>query len=126
VAVPEVGSDADQGYEVGAVIARQRAGADSSASRQIRAPAPGSVHDHLAEGSGLIHIPLHELLGRLAEVPAGEVWVHCAAGYRASIAASILAAAGHQVVAVDDAFDQAAAAGLPITTAVHEPVLSNR
>ena len=41
---------------------------------------------------GAVSIPLHELLGRLGEVPAGEVWVHCAGGYRASIAASILAA----------------------------------
>jgi rhodanese-related sulfurtransferase len=30
--------------------------------------------------------------------------VHCAAGYRASIAASILAAAGRRVVIVDDDF----------------------
>ena len=35
---------------------------------------------------GAIGIPLHELLSRLDEVPAGEVWVHCASGYRASIA----------------------------------------
>ncbi|MFI5615515.1 rhodanese-like domain-containing protein [Amycolatopsis sp. NPDC051903] len=61
---------------------------------------------------GALHIPLHELLDRLGEVPAGEVWVHCQAGYRASIAASILAAAGHLVVAVDDEFDRAASAGL--------------
>ena len=31
---------------------------------------------------------------RLADVPAGEVWVHCAGGYRASVAASMLDAAG--------------------------------
>ena len=62
---------------------------------------------------GAVNIPLHELPKRLAEVPAGEVWVHCAAGYRASIAASFLAAAGHQVVAIDDAFDNAQQAGLP-------------
>ncbi|WP_344933618.1 rhodanese-like domain-containing protein, partial [Actinoplanes nipponensis] len=36
------------------------------------------------------HIPLHDLARRLDEVPDGEVWVHCAAGYRASIAASLL------------------------------------
>ena len=35
--------------------------------------------------------------------------MHCAAGYRASIAASILAAAGRQLVAIDDHFDNAAA-----------------
>jgi rhodanese-related sulfurtransferase len=63
---------------------------------------------------GALNIPLHELPRRLADVPAGEVWVHCAGGYRASIAASLLAAAGHRPVAVDDAFDNATATGLPI------------
>ncbi|WP_280429640.1 MBL fold metallo-hydrolase [Nocardia brasiliensis] len=66
---------------------------------------------------GALHIPLHELLGRLEEIPAVEVWVHCQAGYRASIAASVLAAAGHRVVAVDDEFDHASSAGLPMTAA---------
>ncbi len=62
---------------------------------------------------GAVHIPLHELLDRLDEVPSGEVWVHCAGGYRASIAASILDTAGRRVVAVDDDYDTAAtAAGL--------------
>jgi hydroxyacylglutathione hydrolase len=51
-----------------------------------------------------VHIPLHDLPARLAEVPDGEVWVHCAGGYRASIAASLLAAAGRHVVYVDDEF----------------------
>jgi rhodanese-related sulfurtransferase len=59
-----------------------------------------------------VHIPLHDLITRVHEVPDGEVWVHCRAGYRASIAASILAAAGRRVVAVDDDFDNAAAAGI--------------
>lgn len=54
---------------------------------------------------GAVHIPLHELLDRTGEVPAGEVWVHCQSGYRASIAASILAAEGREVVTVDDDFD---------------------
>jgi len=64
---------------------------------------------------GAVNIPIHELLGRVAEVPAGEVWVHCAAGYRASIASSILAARGVYVVPVDDSYaEQAAASGLPL------------
>ena len=63
---------------------------------------------------GVIHVPLHELPHRMAELPSGEIWVHCAAGYRASIAASLLAAAGHEVVGVDDDFDRAADAGLPL------------
>jgi hydroxyacylglutathione hydrolase len=67
-----------------------------------------------AEGvvDGSVHIPVHEILGRLPEVPAGAVWVHCAGGYRAGIVASLLHARGHDVVAVDDAFDNARAAGL--------------
>jgi hydroxyacylglutathione hydrolase len=64
-----------------------------------------------------VHIPLHELLGRLDDVPPGEVWVHCASGYRASIAASVLDAAGRAVVAVDDDFGSARLAGLPMEAA---------
>ena len=65
---------------------------------------------------GAHSIPIHELPTRLDEVPAGEVWVHCAGGYRASIAASFLPARGVPVVAVDDDFDPGArAADLPLT-----------
>lgn len=42
------------------------------------------------------------------------MWVHCAGGMRAAIGASILDAAGRDVVAVDDGFASAAAAGLPM------------
>ena len=62
--------------------------------------------------SHAVNIPLHELWGRLDEVPAGEVWVHCEAGYRASVAASMLDAAGRTSVAVDDSFDNAEKVGL--------------
>jgi rhodanese-related sulfurtransferase len=64
---------------------------------------------------GAVNIPLHELPQRLAEVPAGEIWVHCAGGYRASIAASLLAADRRRLVAIDDVFDNARQAGLPLT-----------
>lgn len=64
---------------------------------------------HLAEA---IHIPLHDLPGRMDTIPPGELWVHCGGGYRASIAASLLARAGREVVAVDDAFDAAASSGM--------------
>jgi hydroxyacylglutathione hydrolase len=50
---------------------------------------------------GAVNIPLHELLGRMAEIPAGTVWVHCATGYRSGVAASLLQRAGRQVVYVD-------------------------
>ncbi len=69
---------------------------------------------------GSVHIPLHELLQRADEIPTGELWVHCGAGYRASIATSILLARGHRVIAVDDDYTNAAAAGLPVTDAGHE------
>ncbi len=56
---------------------------------------------------GAVNIPLHELVDRVGEVPPGEVWVHCAGGYRASVAASVLDAAGRTLVAIDDTFDNA-------------------
>jgi hydroxyacylglutathione hydrolase len=62
-----------------------------------------------------VHIPFSDLPGRAGEIPAGEVWVHCHTGYRAMIAASILAAAGRQVVSIDDEFASARAAGLTLT-----------
>ena len=82
--------------------------------------------------AGAVHIPLHELPSRLdelperpdelpgspveppgrrADLPPGEVWVHCGAGYRSVVAASMLAARGRRVVAVDDDFANAEAAG---------------
>jgi len=64
---------------------------------------------------GAVHIPLHRLPAHLADVPAGPVWVHCQAGYRASVAASVLHASGRAVVAVDDEFGRAGRAGLPVT-----------
>jgi hydroxyacylglutathione hydrolase len=64
---------------------------------------------------GAHHIPLHELPRRMAEVPRGEVWVHCQSGYRATVAASLLAGRGRAAVSVDDDFGNAAASGVPLT-----------
>ncbi|PTA42663.1 MBL fold metallo-hydrolase [Micromonospora sp. RP3T] len=61
---------------------------------------------------GAVHVPLPDLPGRLADVPAGTVWVHCGSGYRATAAASLLANAGRDVVLIDDAFGRAEAAGV--------------
>ncbi|MFE5806082.1 rhodanese-like domain-containing protein [Streptomyces sp. NPDC056491] len=63
-----------------------------------------------------VHIPIHQLHRRQDEVPAGVVWVHCAGGMRAGIAASLLDAAGRDVVAIDDSFDAAGRSGLPMAT----------
>jgi hydroxyacylglutathione hydrolase len=66
---------------------------------------------------GALHVPLHHLPARIPDLPPGPIWVHCQAGYRASIAASILHAAGREVTAIDDDYHRAAQAGLPLTTA---------
>jgi hydroxyacylglutathione hydrolase len=72
-------------------------------------------NDERAEShiAGSQHIPLHELPDRLSEVPTGRpVWVHCAAGYRAAFAASLIERAGHEVVAIDDSYDNVRRSGL--------------
>jgi len=65
-----------------------------------------------------LHIPLHELAARLGEIGAGQIWVHCASGYRASVAAGLLDAAGRDVVLIDDDFASAERAGLADSGAV--------
>ena len=62
-----------------------------------------------------VHIPLHELGERAAEIPGGEIWVHCMSGYRASVAASMLDAAGRDVVLINDHFAAARRSGLAST-----------
>ncbi|MEX0868331.1 MAG: MBL fold metallo-hydrolase [Nitriliruptoraceae bacterium] len=81
-------------------------------------------NDERARGglAGSQHIPIHELERRVAEVPDGRpVWVHCASGYRASIACSLLVRAGRTPVLVDDSDDRLADLGLPVTVTADEP-----
>jgi glyoxylase-like metal-dependent hydrolase (beta-lactamase superfamily II)/rhodanese-related sulfurtransferase len=61
---------------------------------------------------GSAHLPLHSLLSRLDELPEGRLWVHCASGFRASIAASLLDRAGRDVVYIDDDYSHAVELGL--------------
>lgn len=63
---------------------------------------------------GAVNIPLHELLTRLDEVPAGRLWIHCGSGYRSGTAASLLEREGHDVVHVDALFAEAEQAGVPL------------
>jgi hydroxyacylglutathione hydrolase len=52
-----------------------------------------------------LHVPFHELPTRMDEVPDDRppVWVYCATGARAAIAASLLQNAGRdEAVLVDD------------------------
>jgi hydroxyacylglutathione hydrolase len=65
---------------------------------------------------GAVHVPLHELTARLGTLPPGRLWVHCASGYRASVAASLLDRAGRGAVLIDDDYASAAPAGLKLTT----------
>lgn len=60
---------------------------------------------------GSVHIPLHCLLDRLGDVPPGPLAVHCASGFRAGIAASLLDRAGHDVVHIDDEYAVAVISG---------------
>ena len=76
--------------------------------------------------AGAVNIPIHELPRRVGEVPAGEVWVHCASGYRASIAASFLDAAGRTLVAIDDSFENAEKVGLHLVEPGEQPSATRR
>jgi len=87
-------------------------GTDGKVILDVRRPDEWQA-GHLA---GAAHIPFWELERRSGELPAGEVWVHCASGFRASIAASLLDRAGRPVVRVDDDWERAAPLGLPVTT----------
>jgi rhodanese-related sulfurtransferase len=74
---------------------------------------------------GSLHVPVDHLRVRLREVPRGEVWVYSERGYRASIAASILARAGYAPILVDGPRDGpgtgAAAVGLHTSPTPADP-----
>ncbi len=79
------------------IVSTERIGADVAAQR-LASGAPPVVVDvrtpaERAEKqiAGSLHIPLSRLLDRLDDIPADRpVLVHCAGGYRSSIAASLL------------------------------------
>lgn len=57
---------------------------------------------------GAVNIALHELPERLGELAEDrELWIHCASGYRASIAAALLDRHQRRVVLIDDDYDNA-------------------
>lgn len=63
------------------------------------------------------HLPLPELEAERHSLPADRpVWVHCAAGFRAAIAASRLSAWGLAPVLVDDNFESVRRHNLVVTT----------
>ncbi len=59
------------------------------------------------------NIPLHELIERVDEVPNDlDIWVHCASGYRSSIAASLLDKFCKHPILINDDFSKAVDTGL--------------
>ncbi len=61
---------------------------------------------HASHIEGTIHIPLHELKSRLAELPKDkEIWVHCAGAYRAAGSLGIMESAGFKPVLINEAYD---------------------
>ena len=79
------------------IDATERVGADVAASRLASAVPPVIVDVRSAPEraqkriEGSMHLPLNHLGERLSEIPAGrQVLLHCAGGYRSSIAASLL------------------------------------
>ena len=69
-------------------LAELLASSDPPVVLDVRAPSEREA----AKIPGSLHIPLQHLLERIGEVPCGPrtVVVHCASGYRSSIAASLL------------------------------------
>lgn len=72
-------------------------------------------HDHeWREGhlDGALHIPFEDLAEHVEELPRDrEIWIHCATGHRASIAASMVDRAGRRPVLVDDRYARVVDAG---------------
>lgn len=61
--------------------------------------------DHVRDA---VNIALHELPERLGELSEDrELWIHCASGYRASIAAAMLDRHQRRVVLIDDDYNNA-------------------
>lgn len=63
---------------------------------------------------GAVHVPVPHVLDAVGTLPRDGVWVHCAAGYRAALGASLLRRAGIDAVAIDDVWSSVSAAGLPV------------
>lgn len=62
---------------------------------------------------GAVNVALHELPDRLHDLPSDrELWIHCASGYRASVAAALLDRRHRPVVLIDDNYDNAEKLGL--------------
>ncbi|MGB3945622.1 MAG: MBL fold metallo-hydrolase [Candidatus Saccharimonadales bacterium] len=91
---------------------------DLQAARQVH-PEPFVLDVRLASDwsvshvEGSVNIPLHEVRQRANELPLDQpIWVHCASGYRASIAASLIERSKRTPILINDHFDSAIKLGL--------------
>jgi glyoxylase-like metal-dependent hydrolase (beta-lactamase superfamily II)/rhodanese-related sulfurtransferase len=115
---PDVAIDADPAGRAGGVhlLARSHRVTDWTGYAAAERPTLLDVRDDAERATdriaGSVHVPIHRLLDRLDTLPRGPLWVHCKTGYRAAIAASLLARAGHDVTLVRDDLDSARALGL--------------
>ena len=65
--------------------------------------------------TGARNVPVPDVPSAVPALPADqEIWVHCAGGYRAAMAASMLSGSGLRPILIDDTLDNAATAGLEI------------
>ena len=63
------------------------------------------------------NVALPDIGSALSVLPRDEeIWVHCAAGFRAAIATSLLSASGFRPVLIDDVLENAVAAGLVVVS----------
>jgi glyoxylase-like metal-dependent hydrolase (beta-lactamase superfamily II)/rhodanese-related sulfurtransferase len=65
--------------------------------------------------AGASNRPVQELAGSKSDLPTGQIWVHCAGGFRAALAASLLSSWGASPILVDDSWENALVSGLPMT-----------
>jgi glyoxylase-like metal-dependent hydrolase (beta-lactamase superfamily II)/rhodanese-related sulfurtransferase len=103
-------SDALRSYPVASFVdlAAVLAGAGDPVIIDVRRP------DEWAQSHipGSHNQPLGGLGEAMDDLPDGHLWVHCAAGYRAAVAASFLDRAGRNVTLIDDAWAHAVSLGL--------------
>ena len=70
---------------------------------------------------GAVHVPLHELPGRLDEVPEGQVLVVCKVGGRSAQAVAYLSQLGHAAVNLDGGMLDWADAGRAMVSDTGQP-----
>jgi hydroxyacylglutathione hydrolase len=105
-------SDLDQAdYRVANFADLKSAMVSGDRAALVDAREPGEWEQGHITGANLI--PFHCIEAATSLFKVGEeIWVHCARGYRAAIAASLLARYGHRPVLIDDSFEHARELGL--------------